>query len=176
MFRNTFSIDFTLLGLRCLGSDSRPCLRWLHASAQGWQQRGRSRCRCGSGAPLRRGDGHGLRPTDEFRTEFAREVESLPEGVVASAKGGGFDFSVGAPLAASERFTVIPVGVVGYTKGEYEVCIDTFCDSDSYTEANFGGGLVACISAASGVGLHVGVRYTRHYGVALTVGITFGSN
>ena len=123
------------------------------------------------------GDGHGLRPTDKLREEFSREVgQSLPEGFSVSAKASGFDVAAGAAVATSDRFALIPVGIVGWTSGDTEFCFEDFCDSESLTDVNFGGGLVARVSASSGVGLHVGIRFTRNYGAALTVGIVFTRN
>ena len=69
-------------------------------------------------------------------------------------------------VVRSGRVDIIPIGIIGYTTAEVHEKV----------KANVGAGLVAAFKGESGRGLHVGFRYTRHYGAALSVGFVFQTN
>lgn len=118
-------------------------------------------------------DGHGLR----FKQE---ELQRLANETVTdiTVKSYGVDFSIGGALKSdSEKFKVMPVGIVGYTTGDVKVCLpgSAFCADEKETQVNFGAGLVTVIKGKADSGLHLGARYTRNYGFAVTVGFVFPS-
>lgn len=116
-------------------------------------------------------DGHGLWPTDEGLNQLAAVV---PFGVDFKTVATGLNVAVGPTIRnATGRVDFMPVGVVGYTTAELELCIDSFCDSESETQVNFGAGFVAAMKGESGRGLHVGFRWTRNYRAAFTIGFVF---
>ena len=118
------------------------------------------------------GEGHGLWLTDEGH-----------DIVRAAARGTGLDFTYsiyGADLlvggvvrSSTGRVDFIPVGIIGYTTAEVEGCIGSLCDDESESVVNFGAGANVAMKGESGRGLHLGFRYTRNYGAALTVGFVF---
>ena len=118
-------------------------------------------------------DGHGLWLTDEGMQAFRQLARSAGADLTLNAYG--LDVSVGGVFRSStDRVQFIPVGLVGYTRADLEACIyDSFCDEESETEINFGAGAVAAFKSAGGSGLHVGFRYTRNYGAAVTIGYIF---
>ena len=107
-------------------------------------------------------DGHSLGLDEEGKAAF----QQIARGTGTS----GLDVSYGNAVFVSERFSVIPVGIGGYTGGEF--CSETVCDDGS--QFNYGGGVVAAVKGVVGrYGLHAGVRYTRNYGAAVTFGLVF---
>lgn len=116
-------------------------------------------------------EAYGIRPVGEER-QLLQDLANLT-GTDIVIKGGGYDFVGGGAIAKTSRYSVIPVGIVGYSG--FEACLESDCSGDS-KQANFGGGVMFRIMANDGVGLHTGFRYTRNYGAALTVGIVFGGN
>lgn len=81
----------------------------------------------------------------------------------------GLDVSLGVPIRVSNSVSLIPAGIVGYTNIQF--CIDASCLSAP--DVNYGGGGVARIRVAPRIGIHAGLRYTRHYDLAFTVGAVF---
>lgn len=114
-------------------------------------------------------DGHGLWFTDEGMNLIAREV---PRGLDFTTTMYGADVVVGG-VVRSGNVDLIPVGIIGYTTAELEICFDSFCDDESETEANVGGGVIVAFKGESGRGLHAGFRWTRNYGAAVSVGFVF---
>ena len=85
----------------------------------------------------------------------------------------GLDVSFGRAIFATERFSVIPVGIGGYSGGQS--CSELLCGDGS--QFNYGAGMVAAVKSVVGsYGLHAGVRYTRVYGAAVTFGMVFKLN
>ncbi len=116
-------------------------------------------------------DGHGLWPTDEGMDQLA---QLIPRGMDFEIITAGLDVAIGGVFRSSTgRVDLIPIGIIGYTMANLEVCIESFCDEESETEANFGGGVVAAFKGESGRGLHAGFRWTRNYGAAVSVGYIF---
>ena len=101
----------------------------------------------------------------------------------AATRGTGIDFSYslygadvligGVARSSTGRVDFIPFGLVGYTTAEVEGCIGSFCDDESETEVNFGAGGNVAVKGESGRGLHLGFRWTRNYGAAVTLGFVF---
>ena len=81
----------------------------------------------------------------------------------------GFDVSLGVPVRISNAVSLIPAGIAGYTRVRF--CIETTCLSAP--DVNYGGGAAARIMLAPRLGVHAGLRYTRHYDLAFTVGAVF---
>ena len=120
-------------------------------------------------------DGHVLWPNEDGQALLDRELRGTELDLTTSTYG--LDVSVGGVVRSSTgRVDLIPVGIIGYTRGDAELCVGSFCDSESETAINFGGGVVAAFKGESGRGLHVGFRYTRNYGAALSVGFVFQTN
>ena len=81
----------------------------------------------------------------------------------------GLDVSLGVPIRVSNSVSLIPSAIVGFTNTRF--CIDTSCVSTP--DVNYGGGGSARIMLAPRIGVHAGLRYTRHYELAFTVGAVF---
>ena len=113
--------------------------------------------------------GHGLWLTDEGMDELARMI---PRGFDFEVATAGLDVEIG-PTVRYGNVDVMPVGIVGYTTFEVEVCYHSDCEDESETDANLGAGMVAAFKGESGRGLHTGFRWTRNYGAAVTVGFVF---
>ena len=129
-----------------------------------------------TGSPVYVGvDGHGLRFTDEGEQLLLRAggLDTIEYSIA------GLDGSFGYVVRnATNRIHFIPVGIIGYTTGEIEACgtyywLGRVCDDEKLTDLNVGGGFVAAFKGESGNGLHVGFRYTRNYGAAVSVGYIF---
>ena len=121
-------------------------------------------------------DGHGLWLDEEGEAVFRRLARQ--SGADLTLNSYGADTSIGGIFRTSTgRVHVIPVGIIGYTTADLEICIrETFCDDDSKTVMNFGAGLVTAFKGEGGSGLHAGFRYTRNYGAAISVGYVFQMN
>ena len=76
-------------------------------------------------------DGHGLLLDSEAK-ELLRRAE-----VATSVYGLDISFG-GSLMPPDSSFSIIPVGIIGFTEGE--ICIEKFCASE--TQVNAGGGLV----------------------------------
>ena len=117
-------------------------------------------------------DGHGLWLNDEGKTAFRQLARSTGADLTMSTYG--MDVSIGGVYRnATGRLQLIPVALVGFTTGAVEACYGSFCDDDTMTDANFGGGFIVAAKGEGGNGLHVGFRYTRNYGAAVSVGYIF---
>ena len=112
-------------------------------------------------------DGHGL-----FLDSEAKELLRRAAGGAVATSVYGLDISFGGSLMPSDSsFSIIPVGIIGFTEGE--ICIEEFCASE--TDVNAGGGLVFTLRGKkSRHGVHLGVRYTRNYGAAVSGGLVIG--
>ena len=115
------------------------------------------------------GEGYSLRPGGGASSAFKSIANELL-GVNLSIKASGFGFAGGGAIKKSDRLSIIPIGIVGFTSGE--ICVDASCD-DILKEINYGGGVVARIMASPKIGFHAGIRYTLHYGTAFTAGVVF---
>ena len=116
-------------------------------------------------------DAHGLWFTDEGMDQMAQVV---PRGMDFTTAMYGIDVSIGGVGRSSTgRVDFIPVGIIGYTTAEVEVCAGSFCDDESESVVNFGAGGNVAVKGESGRGLHLGFRYTRNYGAALSVGFVW---
>lgn len=114
-------------------------------------------------------DGHVLRLDDAGQVAF--QQLAIRSGADLALATYGMDLSVGGVIGSSAdgRSKLIPFGLIGYTRADLEACIyETFCDEESATQVNFGAGFAAALSR-----FHVGFRYTRNYGVAISVGVVF---
>ena len=112
-------------------------------------------------------DRHSLTTPSQVETAF-----NLFEDLTETEFGlelSGLDLSLGVPIRVSNTVSVIPAGIVGYTNIRF--CIDASCLSAP--DVNYGGGAGARIMLAPRLGVHAGLRYTRHYDLAFTVGAVF---
>ncbi len=91
-------------------------------------------------------------------------------GDLISAKVIGLSVPIGYAIAKTEKFSIIPVGIIGNTwvRG----CALGICASES--DLNYGAGAVSRIMVSKRFGIHVGGRYTKHV-AAISVGFTVGS-
>ena len=119
-------------------------------------------------------DWHSLKPTSEARAKTERELQAVD--LIGDLGGLGFlpqlsglDASLGIAIPIGKTFSLIPVGIGGYTR--VKVCIETSCFP--LPGLNYGGGGSARVMLTPHLGLHAGVRYTRHYSLAFTVGAVF---
>lgn len=112
-------------------------------------------------------DWHFLKtPSDaETALDFFEDLTEIDFGLEFS----GLDVSLGVPIRVSNRVSLIPVGIAGFTN--IRLCIDTSCFSAP--DLNYGVGGSARIMLAPRIGVHAGFRYTRHYELAFTVGAVF---
>ena len=106
-------------------------------------------------------DGHVL--------ELDEEGKSTVPQIASEGNSSGLDVSFGRAIFVNERFSVIPVGIGGYSGGLS--CSEALCGDGS--QFNYGAGVVAAVKLVGGRGLHAGVRYTRNYGAAVTFGLVF---
>ena len=116
-------------------------------------------------------DGHALWFTDEGEQLLLRAggLDSIEYSFA------GLDVSFGyVARNATNRIHFIPVGIIGFTSAELDACERyygrTFCEDATATEVNVGGGFVTAFKGESGRGVHVGFRYTRNYGAAISAG------
>ena len=112
-------------------------------------------------------DWHSLKTPSDAETAF-----DLFEDLTGSDFGlkfSGLDLSLGVPIRVSNRVSLIPAAIVGFTN--IRLCFDTDCVSAP--DVNYGGGGGARIMLAPRLGVHAGFRYTRHYELAFTVGAVF---
>lgn len=113
-------------------------------------------------------DLYGLRPTGDTK-------EGLDDFGL-TIQGGGYDGVIGGAVAKTSKYSVIPVGIFGYSR--VKACRSSGCDDPVMEEqqANFGAGILFRIMGSGSAGFHTGFRYTRNYGAAFTVGVVFGGN
>ena len=137
----------------------------------------------------------------QLTDEGKQLIEEAIDGVVTKDFVYGVDLVIGAATLGSERVSVIPVGLIGFTTGEacvqqyetvnvygyrtapfsgrriygvvdrYRSLGDEMCEKT--TETNVGAGLTTTIRGSRGHGVQVGFRYTRHYGYAVAGGAVF---
>lgn len=117
-------------------------------------------------------DGHRLWHDDEGQAASDRVMGDTGTDAEINSNGLNAVFGLGGGSFDGRR-QVIPIGIIGYTRTNVEVCIDATCAEESATIVNYGFGLIAAIKGAGGRGLHTGLRWTRSYGVALTVGFVW---
>lgn len=117
-------------------------------------------------------DGHGLWLDDAGQAQFRRLARQLGTDLTLTSYGMDVSIGVVAASSADGRAKFIPVGMIGYTRADIEACIGTFCDDESETAANYGAGFVAVFNSR----VHLGLRYTRNYGAAMSVGWVFRTN
>ena len=120
-------------------------------------------------------DGHGLWLNEAGKSEFQRL--SRITGADLALEAIGLDFSFGGVISSSSgRVKVIPVGLIGFTENTLTTCLrGSSCDEETETQINYGAGFVTAFKGGSGRGVHVGFRYTRNYGAALSLGFVFTS-
>ncbi len=117
-------------------------------------------------------DGHRLWHHDEGQAAFDRAMEDTGADTEIDSNGLNAVFGLGGGSFDGRR-QVIPIGIIGYTRTNVEICIHATCAEESATIVNYGFGLITAIKGGGGRGLHTGLRWTRNYGVALTVGFVW---
>ena len=112
-------------------------------------------------------DEHDLKLGKEREADFKALAEE--SGDHRQLDNTGVDFSFGAVASKSERFSIIPVALIGSTNTS--LCGENWCQ---YSETvNYGAGLVATTDLPWRFGVHAGIRYTRNYGGSLMFGVVF---
>ena len=101
---------------------------------------------------------------------FVAEIRQQLPSAELELESLGMDFSIGIVRRAPDAaFELIPMLIVGRTTAGVHACIDTGkCVDEDVYQNNVGGGLVVGINR-----LHLGFRYTRNYGVAMSFGYIF---
>lgn len=89
----------------------------------------------------------------------------------ATASAYGLAAVGGVPVRVA-GVELLPFGIAGYTVAKARGCVGEVCVAGRFTGLDYGGGAAYAFrfGEKGRRGLRAGVRITRHYGVALTVG------
>ncbi len=124
----------------------------------------------------------GLEGSTTVGSKLADNVLPVDADDNDSVSARSLGFLGGPTVVKTEKFSLIPVGIIARYTGK--TCYQGRCEvepldftSDDHTQSfAYGGGVITRtnVTSSKNTALHLGVRYLRHAGVGVTLGVTFG--